>query len=314
MAKRPKPSSEPTPAADGLAVHPLALTYPPMSALEMDALTADIAARGLQRPIVRYEGQILDGRNRYEACRRAGVEPAFVEYEGDDPVGQVDSLNLSRDLTAAQRAFVAARRWMMNGDTTDRGKGRRGKGNELSLTTHSVNALAAKFRVGNKSILQARDLLTEAPDLAADVENPDNALSLAEAIKALESRREEAARRAQDSQRAATLAPDVREAIKDGRLSLEDAIAEAIRRADGEDGKIPLFHARQSPSGDRPGSPAVQNRPGRVLDPPAILGTPTRRDAFTGVLGPFPGLSVALAGLGGLCRGGSRKNSRPRSL
>src|SRR3954452_10223063 len=96
-------------------VHPLALTYPPMSEPEMEALTADIAERGLQRPIVLYEGKILDGRNRYIACERANVEPAFVEYEGDDPLGQVNSLNLNRDLTAGQRAMVAARQWTIKG-------------------------------------------------------------------------------------------------------------------------------------------------------------------------------------------------------
>jgi hypothetical protein len=41
-------------------------------------------------------GKILDGRNRYRACRELGVTPVFAEYDGDDPAGFVDSQNLHR--------------------------------------------------------------------------------------------------------------------------------------------------------------------------------------------------------------------------
>jgi hypothetical protein len=201
-----------------MEVHPLALTYPPMSAEEMAALVADIKARGLRRPIVRYEGKILDGRNRYQACRRAGVEPAFVDYQGDDPLGEVNSQNLSRDLTPAQRAFVAARQWLLNGDTRDRGKGRRGGADELLTATHSVKVLAKQFRVGNNSIAQARDLLRAAPDLADAVSC--GGLSLAEAARNLKDRQEQAAKEAAEAARLARY----REAIDRGEMTIEEAL------------------------------------------------------------------------------------------
>jgi len=35
------------------------------------------------------DGKLLDGRNRWEACKLAGVEPRFTEFNGDDPIGWV---------------------------------------------------------------------------------------------------------------------------------------------------------------------------------------------------------------------------------
>src|SRR5262249_19089088 len=51
-----------------LAIHPLALLFPPMSTQEFNNLKTGISESGLLEPIVRHEGKILDDRNRYRAC------------------------------------------------------------------------------------------------------------------------------------------------------------------------------------------------------------------------------------------------------
>jgi ParB-like chromosome segregation protein Spo0J len=67
--------------------HELADIFPMLDEPELAGLAADIEANGLRQPITLYQDQILDGRNRFTACRRAGVEPIFETYDGDDPLG-----------------------------------------------------------------------------------------------------------------------------------------------------------------------------------------------------------------------------------
>jgi hypothetical protein len=57
--------------------------------------------------------------------------------------------------------------WMADGDTKDKGNGHRAKGDESQTATHAFKSLAKQFHVSDNTIAQARDLLAEAPDLAA---------------------------------------------------------------------------------------------------------------------------------------------------
>jgi len=88
--------------------HILADTFPLITGIEFERLIEDIRKNGLFEPIVLHEGKILDGRNRYKACSQLGINCASVEYEGDDPLGFVLSLNLHRrHLTPSQLAPIA---------------------------------------------------------------------------------------------------------------------------------------------------------------------------------------------------------------
>jgi hypothetical protein len=75
-----------SPATFDYSAHELANLLPMQSASEFANLKSDIAANGLLQPIWLFENKILDGRNRYRACREIGYafSPSdFREFEGD---------------------------------------------------------------------------------------------------------------------------------------------------------------------------------------------------------------------------------------
>lgn len=114
---------------DGIPVHPYAAAYPMMSEGELQDLADDIKANGQHEPIIvanlhpnlMDDPHILDGRNRYAACKLAGVEPTFqtvsllnpeggsgqdevVELTDDNIRRWIDSKNLHRrHLTPEQK-------------------------------------------------------------------------------------------------------------------------------------------------------------------------------------------------------------------
>jgi hypothetical protein len=111
---------------------------------------------GLQQPLVIDElnGPVLiDGRNRREACRRAGIVPDYVLLdEGADPVSYILSANINRQhMTKGQRAMAVAKIY------PDPEKGGRGK--NLVFNTEFSSA----------QLSHARTVLHHAPDLADQV-------------------------------------------------------------------------------------------------------------------------------------------------
>jgi hypothetical protein len=197
--------------------HDLAAIFPMMDADEFEALKDDIAENGLVNPIMLYEGKILDGRNRYNACLDTKTEPTYETYEGDDPVGYVISLNATRrDLTAGQRALAAAR-------VPTVGRGGRPKERPDALRRTDV---AKRFKVSGELVSQAKNLLKEAPDLADQVES--GALYITKAFDELKKRRA----KTKKEQERAELAKAYKDAIDSGDITIEQAIKEIQDKAE----------------------------------------------------------------------------------
>lgn len=230
MSEKGRHRAEDPKVEDGMKAHPYADLFPMMSAAELEALTEDIAANGLRQPVVRYQGLILDGRNRLLACEKAEVEPAFTDHKGDDEsaLALVISLNVHRrDMTPAQRAMVAAKAWEKFPE--QRGRPKKSAESRPNKGLRPRDVLAKTFKVNKDSVQQAKAILAEASDLAEKVATC--ALSLADAWGELEHRREEEDRRQkEEARRQKDLAriAAYREAVSNGEMTFEQAFEKVL--------------------------------------------------------------------------------------
>jgi hypothetical protein len=92
-----------------LPFHEVANLFPLIEGKEFEQLKADIKEHGQRLPVWTYRGRIIDGRNRYRACRELGMEPSTQEWDGNGSlVAFVWSLNgPRRHLGKGQLAAVA---------------------------------------------------------------------------------------------------------------------------------------------------------------------------------------------------------------
>ena len=93
--------------------HEIANREPMMSQKELEGLVEDMSIHGFRpnRPVLMYEGLILDGRNRTVAAKYAGVDVVTVEFTGTYQEAEAESLRLNnrrRHKSAGQKAMAAA--------------------------------------------------------------------------------------------------------------------------------------------------------------------------------------------------------------
>jgi hypothetical protein len=155
--------------------HPLANIFPLIEGAAFDELVADIKSHGLREPIWLYDGQILDGRNRYRACDVAGIEPRFTVYEGDNPLAFVISLNLKRrHLNESQRAMIASK-------LANLGEGRPSKTAQIYAVSQSE--AAELLNVSRASVQSAAKVYESAePEVVAAVESGKLPVSFAKGL------------------------------------------------------------------------------------------------------------------------------------
>ena len=160
-----------------MPIHPAANVFPLMSGSEYTRLLEDIQAHGLQVPITLCDGQILDGRNRYRACRDAGVAPQFSDYTGDSPIAFAWSVNVPRrNLTPSQIAMASLDiLTLLEADAeTRRALNLRPESPDALNSTHreqgrSAEKVAKITGTGVTIIAEAKFVKKTDPDLAARV-------------------------------------------------------------------------------------------------------------------------------------------------
>lgn len=174
--------------------HPIADVWPMMDEAKLHELADDIRNNGQLVPVWLYEGKILDGRNRWAACKIAGIEPKTKEYTGDEPTAFAVSLNdRRRHMGKSALAAVAA-----------------------ELEPHF--AADAKRRQARKP--RAESVPAKLPEQKRGIEARQEA---AKQVGVGE-------RYVQDAKKVKTEAPEVFERLKAGKITLQDAKREVAKK------------------------------------------------------------------------------------
>jgi 16S rRNA G966 N2-methylase RsmD len=165
--------------------HPLANIFPLIEGQAFDDLCADIRAHGVREPVWLYEGQILDGRNRWRAATASGVACPSRDYFGSDPLTFVLSLNLHRrHLNPGQLAALSLTIEEIESEKAKE-RQRGGQGGVLlpaslpeakgEASEKAANAVGASAR----NVRKAKKLKRDRPDLLAKVETGEVTLHAA---------------------------------------------------------------------------------------------------------------------------------------
>lgn len=200
----------------GIEPHPAAEVFPMLPDEELDELAADIRDNGLIMPLLvgRVDGQtaLVDGRNRREACRRAGITPNYTLLtDGEDLPARILSENVyRRHMIKSQRAMVVAR---------------------VLETNHvSQRKAADSLRIKQPMLAKASIVLHHAPDLTASV--IAGHISLENAYEEARIRKGRADTHESRFNALKEAAPDLAEMVVEERLTLEEAEAAERDRAE----------------------------------------------------------------------------------
>lgn len=159
--------------------HPISEVFPSMRDEEFEGLVQSIREHGLKQKIILYEGKILDGRHRYRACLKAGVEPKFEQYKGPEPVELVVSANIHRrHLDDAQRAMAAAKL----AELRLKRLAAEHKKADLPPIGGIQEAAAEEFNASVRSVERAARVQAASPKIAEQVAEGKLSLSAAEKV------------------------------------------------------------------------------------------------------------------------------------
>ena len=158
--------------------HPISDVWPMMDEAKIAELADDIRKNGQLVPVWLYEGKILDGRNRWAACKIAGVEPKTKEYSGDEPTAFAVSLNdRRRHMNKGSLAAVAAElEPFFAKDAAARRKATEGRPRKdhgklvanlppVSPEPKARQEAAKSVGVGDRYVQDAKKVKTEAPEV-----------------------------------------------------------------------------------------------------------------------------------------------------
>jgi hypothetical protein len=160
-------------------LHPYCAMFPKASDSEIEAMAENIRKNGQHEPINLLMGKILEGRNRELACKKAGKEPWYKEYDGDTSPDGLFQFVMSknscrRHMKDSQKAMFADRlTWERSGDPPIGGLTQVEAGTMVGISVREIQR-AAKLRREGTSELIARVELGEITIQAALMQCKDS--------------------------------------------------------------------------------------------------------------------------------------------
>jgi ParB-like chromosome segregation protein Spo0J len=150
---------------------------------EFHALIDSIDEQGILEPIMLWEGKILDGWHRYQACLELNIKKFPVrEYEGDDPAAYVYAKDLRKHRSTQQRAIFIAKLVDWNGKFGRPSKvidgAKIGSGEPIT-----IDKAAESAGVSRESMKRAKSIVAKGtPEVLAAVESGEMGLEEAAAL------------------------------------------------------------------------------------------------------------------------------------
>ncbi len=249
-------------------------------------LRDDIAANGFdpKRPIVTYQGEIIDGWNRQKACDELNVRGTYQTFTGNDAeaIAFVMSTNKRRNLNSGQWACIAAEADDLLAAIAEQVEKERRekiaenmKGN-LNAGQRAIIAAEAMEQTTQKIVEQPKRQEKETAHKAASLFNT-NRTYVNQAVKMKDK------------------APEVFQKVKEGKMTMQDANKavraiptdpwmddEKERKAKVESGKSVIANQQRDKNliqwAEKNGK-AVRVDRGTLYGNPFILGTDGDRDA-----------------------------------
>lgn len=218
-------STTTTTATAKMKTHWVADMYP-LNESDIEPLAESIKNNGQRTPIMALkDGTIIDGRNRWLACERAGVKPIITVINPDGAEVPDETLwaiatdcnSMRRDMNPSLRACAAAESWkrLWPDGKTNKKDGSQKVGNQSAFAKFAKDS----FKVNSAYAEQALAILNSCPDL---MEYAKQALANTYKIHLDRQKSNEISRQKSE---VASQYPAMMELINSGRISIGEAYA-----------------------------------------------------------------------------------------
>jgi len=206
-----------------LKAHKLSESFRLMSSEEFTSLKEDIRIHGMKEPIVLFEGQVLDGRNRHRACAELAMEGvtvaglSFKTFPGTYEEAEAEAVSknfMRRHLTKSEKAMFLVLNGFIQLPGEDGQRRQRGTGRD------AIMKVGKKYGVNHMTLYKAAYIFAKDRALAQEVADGKKSVPLAE--KELRSRAKPEPRRS---------LPEVIIAAEEFRL-IDDALMNIAKSID----------------------------------------------------------------------------------